>query len=142
MVLLLPVAEQVVVPWVGVRVRESRRQRPIQARGPPEHVRPLRRALLESRAIQDPLYHTIDWRPHFCAQGKRFIPVPFILTAVKPCALRLSAPATTSDGLSPPIHPYTAARSRTLPPRREYIGTPSFLPLMSQSAMSRPDRAD
>lgn len=74
----------------------------------------------------------------------------FILTAVNPCFLRSLACSRTSEGRSPPIQPYTLARSRlvfssfrrcgltyTLPPSSSQTGTPSVLPLMSQSAMSR-----
>lgn len=70
------------------------------------------------------------------------IPVAFIFTAANPCAFLSLAPSTTSLGLSPPIQPYTFTRSRTFPPKSCQIGTPSFFPLISHRAISKPDKAD
>jgi len=83
------------------------------------------------------LYDTWDIRSW---QGQ-YWPVAFIFTVVKPCSLRCWAAATTSEGLSPPIQPYTLMRCLTLPPSNCHTGTPSLLPLMSHNAMSRPESA-
>ena len=60
---------------------------------------------------------------------------------MKPCFLRCWAAATTSEGLSPPIQPYTLMRSLTFPPSNCHTGTPSLLPLISHNAMFRPESA-